>query len=416
MIALIVALVVLLIGGVGIGVWLLTGDSEPELARDELFLEPAMDPGPDAFTSSVATQPLTSIRPLPVQHAPRPPEPTDQGADGLGVTRVTGVDATRPGLYGGTRDDASCDVEQLINFLQQNPDKAQAFADVQGIDPQTLPDYLRRLTPMVLRVDTLVINHGFRDGRATPRQAVLQAGTAVLVDEFGIPRVRCSCGNPLLPPVAPTANPVITGTRWADFELTQIISIVNQQNITINEFIVVDLETEEPFKRLPGYPPNDDDATELDELCAFEPDLCIIDDPGPDNGTDNGFQIPDDVVVGTGDVQVTLIWNGDADLDLHLIDPDGVEIYFGNRNSPSGGELDVDEIPGCGNRDTWVENIFWPTGQAPPGRYEAWVDVWNPCDGDSSFQLEVRVDGQLIDTLTGTANVERSPSIEFFVN
>src|SRR6185436_18143448 len=33
--------------------------------------------------------------------------------------------------------------------------------------------------------------------------AVLRRGTAVLVDDEGVPRVKCYCGNPLLPPVIP---------------------------------------------------------------------------------------------------------------------------------------------------------------------------------------------------------------------
>ncbi|GHF01088.1 hypothetical protein GCM10018785_74850 [Streptomyces longispororuber] len=63
-----------------------------------------------------------------------------------------------------------------------------------------MPAYLRGLTPVVPRADTRVTGHGCRDGRATGHQAVLQARTAVLVDDRGLPRVRCACGNPLLPP------------------------------------------------------------------------------------------------------------------------------------------------------------------------------------------------------------------------
>ena len=48
--------------------------------------------------------------------------------------------------------------------------------------------------------DTLVVNHGFADGRATPRESVLQKGSAVLVDDLGVPRTRCACGNPLTRP------------------------------------------------------------------------------------------------------------------------------------------------------------------------------------------------------------------------
>jgi len=34
-----------------------------------------------------------------------------------------------------------------------------------------------------------------------PFQSILAAGTAVLVDKYGRPVVRCKCGNPLLPPI-----------------------------------------------------------------------------------------------------------------------------------------------------------------------------------------------------------------------
>ena len=47
--------------------------------------------------------------------------------------------------------------------------------------------YVSELTPLVLLVDTRVTNHGFRKGRPTPHQSVLQAGTAVLVDRVGVP-------------------------------------------------------------------------------------------------------------------------------------------------------------------------------------------------------------------------------------
>ena len=46
--------------------------------------------------------------------------------------------------------------------------------------------------------------------------------------------------------------------------------------------------------------------------------------------------------VGTGDVQVTLSWDTDSDVDLHVVDPSGEEIFYGNRESASGGMLDLD--------------------------------------------------------------------------
>lgn len=46
---------------------------------------------------------------------------------------------------------------------------------------------------------------------------MLQAGTAVLVDAEGTPRVRCKCGNPLAPPEPVEGTPKYTGTPWPDF-------------------------------------------------------------------------------------------------------------------------------------------------------------------------------------------------------
>ena len=69
-----------------------------------------------------------------------------------------------------------------------------------GITPEEIPAYIAGLSDVVLQADTRVTNHGFLDGQANPIDEVLQAGTAVLVDAYGIPRARCYCGNPLTPP------------------------------------------------------------------------------------------------------------------------------------------------------------------------------------------------------------------------
>jgi hypothetical protein len=129
------------------------------------------------------------------------------------------------GLYGGTAHRASCDRNKLIRFLErpENVDQAEAWAQVLGIATSAIRGYVRGLTPFVLRRDTLVKNHGFKKvdgkGRSTVFHALLEAGVAVLVDQFGSPKVRCECGNPLLSPDADVRSSKIEykGTRWNGF-------------------------------------------------------------------------------------------------------------------------------------------------------------------------------------------------------
>lgn len=91
---------------------------------------------------------------------------------------------------------------------------------------------------------------------------------------------------------------------------------------------------------------------------------------------DQGFEA---IVVGTGDVQVTVTWDTDADVDLHVVDPGGSEIYWANRQSPSGGELDLDSNAACVGDNVRNENITWALGTAPQGDYTVRVDYWSSC-------------------------------------
>ena len=113
----------------------------------------------------------------------------------------------------------------MIDFLNANPDKARAWAAAEGILVEEIPDYIKSLTPVVLRYDTRVTNHGYVNGRANPYQAVLQAGTGVLVDRYGVPRARCYCGNPLAPAVA-QSTPHYTGETWPAFNPGTIVVVV----------------------------------------------------------------------------------------------------------------------------------------------------------------------------------------------
>jgi hypothetical protein len=122
-------------------------------------------------------------------------------------------------------------------------------------------------------------------------------------------------------------------------------------------------------------------------------------------------------VLGTGDVQVTLRWNTAADLDLHVIDPYGEEIYFQNDTSESGGYLDVDANSDCSTQSySPVENIFWPTGGAPYGTYQVSVVNYKYCgvSGSTDYEVTIRVGGRTIGTYPGT--MQASDSSQFITS
>ncbi|HEY3339074.1 MAG TPA: IPT/TIG domain-containing protein [Propionicimonas sp.] len=108
-----------------------------------------------------------------------------------------------------------------------------------------------------------------------------------------------------------------------------------------------------------------------------------------------------------GSLQMTLAWSGPADLDLHATDPSNEEIYYRHTTAASGGELDHDANADCNgieDDDAPVENIFWPAGAIPSGRYTLWVHVYNECSGSLNWRLTVRRSGVIVMQKTGTGD------------
>ncbi|GAA3049146.1 hypothetical protein GCM10017562_09620 [Streptomyces roseofulvus] len=214
------------------------GDTAGSGGSGEVFLQNTSASGPDPFTASTARADSASGA------ASLPPR------TGTAETATPRVSGSTPGLYGGTRASASCDVEKQIRYLAAEPAKNAAFAEVLGLEADAVPGYLRSLTPLQLRVDTRVTNHGYTSGGATAYQAVLQAGTAVLVDGRGVPRVRCACGNPLTEPVA-QKDPRTTGTPWPNYQASQVVVVAPSVTV-VNVFVVYDPEDEAWFARKHG--------------------------------------------------------------------------------------------------------------------------------------------------------------------
>jgi hypothetical protein len=254
-----VVVVVALVAG---GIVFLGGE---EAAASEVILEPAAANGSDPFFDSIATSEVEVAG-----------GGLEEVAGSQGAVESLGGDT--PGLYGGTGEDAVCDPDALVAFLEENKAKAKAFAEPLGIAPRAVSDYVAGLTPVVLREDTRVTNHGFKDGRATPVQSVLQAGTAVLVDDLGVPRVRCACGNPLAEPTAIEGTLAYSGDSWDGFDDARLVAVAPASE-SQEEFEVIDVTTGEPYTA----PAGSGGGLTLDQLLNVEvPFWCGTGDTDPE--------------------------------------------------------------------------------------------------------------------------------------
>ncbi|MFF7546388.1 DUF6777 domain-containing protein [Streptomyces canus] len=211
----------LLVAGCGGG-----GDEGNAEANGGLFLQPAAAQGPSPFTRSSVT---SATVPSPVTRTPE-----------RASTAPRTVSGAMPGLYGGTERVAGCDVVRQIGDLTADRARERAFARVVGVSPAAVSDFLRGLAPVVLRADTLVTDHGYRAGRASGFQAVLQAGTAVLVDDRGVPRVRCACGNPLTPPVVMRGGAVVGGRPWPGYRPARVLVVAPSERF-LTSITIIDL-------------------------------------------------------------------------------------------------------------------------------------------------------------------------------
>ncbi|MEU6928856.1 DUF6777 domain-containing protein [Streptomyces sp. NPDC046374] len=209
-----------------------TGEAGAEQAAAapsrEVLLQPAVAQGPDAFTPSTAQE-----------GAPERSGTAPDGVTGTPVPAAREIGGATPGLYAGTRSVASCNVAQQAALLTAEPARTRSFAEAAGIPEADVAGWLRGLTPVLLRADTRVTDHGYRDGRATAFQTVLQAGTAVLVDQYGTPRVRCACGNPLRSPAA-GPGAVHTGKPWPGYAPDRVLAITPTSTV-VTSLVIANL-------------------------------------------------------------------------------------------------------------------------------------------------------------------------------
>jgi hypothetical protein len=96
-------------------------------------------------------------------------------------------------------------------------------------------------------------------------------------------------------------------------------------------------------------------------------------------------------------LDIQLLWDSQADLDLHVTEPDGITIWARNINSyvppapggtgagdpADGGILDFDSNSSCVLDGRREENVYW-TATPPSGHYLVKVDTWSLCDAPAA--------------------------------
>jgi len=105
---------------------------------------------------------------------------------------------------------------------------------------------------------------------------------------------------------------------------------------------------------------------------------------------------PQLILLGAG-IEVQLIWNGAADLNLEVRDPTGQALHWNSRTTDNGGVFGFDANGFCqvisGSPE---ESAIWQPGFLSTGSYEVIVYYEQACDTLTRtvpFQLEVAVDG-----------------------
>lgn len=120
-----------------------------------------------------------------------------------------------------------------------------------------------------------------------------------------------------------------------------------------------------------------------------------------------------------GHLVIALTWDNHADLDLHVVDPTGVEIWKRNIDSYAppppgsppeapgtphpGGLLDFDSNAQCVPDGRYAENVVY-ADQPPSGHYLARVDTYSLCDEPGAhWRVEAFLEGVSIGAAQGTS-------------
>ena len=203
----ILAVIAALIGGaVGISTSFLGSDDNVAEATS-LYIAPVTAIGPDAFSPSFATGQLPSDYVFELESGQ-----ISSSSESLYIQPR--------GTYGGPGSNV-CDVDGMKDFFRSHPDRAAAWARIQGIEVGEIDAFLDSLNTAFLAQNVKLTMYGFKNGQEYGYEAIIKAGTAVLVDDEGLPRARCACGNPLVTDDPPPPPPTTTTTTEPGITITE---------------------------------------------------------------------------------------------------------------------------------------------------------------------------------------------------
>jgi hypothetical protein len=116
----------------------------------------------------------------------------------------------------------------------------------------------------------------------------------------------------------------------------------------------------------------------------------------------------------SGALVVTLTWDTESNLSLHVVDPAGAEIYWGDQSSRppppfspadggSYGTIDYDSNANCIIDGLRREDVVWP-GSPPSGKYTVRVDAPSLCGQPiANWSVRAVLDGATIGQASGVA-------------
>lgn len=178
--------------------------------------------------------------------------------------------------------------------------------------------------------------------------------------------------------------------------------------------------SEPPDLQAPAYP-------SFDVMLSFSPDAPLGSRDLVVRAVDEGGRFGPETVrvldvvatdVAGARLVVTLRWDSQSDLDLHVVDPTGAEVFYRDINSAKGptpgrpvdpqaslvgGVLDVDSNCSCVVDGRRRENVVWKV-PPPSGHYEVRVDTFSLCgEGAARWAVDAVLDGRSLGRASGTS-------------